>query len=62
MEEDEPTCVVDLSEEMEVLGVGSRDLGGDPRDTESSGHGKVRDHSDGEDHSGQPGISIIPVP
>jgi hypothetical protein len=39
---------------MEVLGVGSLDLGGDPRDTEASGHGKVRDHSDSKDHSGQP--------
>jgi hypothetical protein len=48
---DRHTCVVDLSEEMEVLGVGSGNLGGDPRDTESSSHSEVRDHSDGQDHS-----------
>jgi len=49
-----PTCDVNLSEEMEVLGVGTGDLGWDPTDTESSGHGKVRDHGNGEDHSGEP--------
>jgi len=28
--------------------------GWDPTDTESSGHGKVRDHGDSDDHSGEP--------
>jgi hypothetical protein len=48
------TCIVDLSEEVEVLGVGTCDLGRDISDTESSGHGKVRDHGTGEDHGGKP--------
>jgi hypothetical protein len=39
---------------VEVLGVGTCDLGRDISDTESSGHGKVRDHGTGEDHGGKP--------
>jgi hypothetical protein len=39
---------------VEVLGVGTCDLGGNVGDTESSSHGKVRDHSTSEDHGGKP--------
>jgi len=53
-----PTCDVNLSEEMKVLGVGTGDLGWDPTDTESSSHGKVRDHGDSEDHCGEPGRQL----
>ena len=39
---------------MEVLGVGTFNLGRDVSDTESSSHSEVRDHSTGEDHGGKP--------
>jgi hypothetical protein len=47
---------------VEVLGVGTCDLGRDISDTESSGHGKVRDHGTGEDHGGKPAsLALIDV-
>lgn len=49
------TCVVDLSEEVEVVGVVAFNLGGDVGDTKSGSHGKVGDHGDGQDHSREPG-------
>ena len=39
---------------MEVLGVGTFNLGRDVSDTESSSHSEVRDHSTSEDHGGEP--------
>jgi hypothetical protein len=49
-----PTGVVDLSEEVDVLGVVAFKLGRDPADTETGSHGKVRYHSNSENHGGEP--------
>lgn len=48
------TGVVDLSEEVDVVRVVSTKLGRDPRDTETSGHGKVGNHSNSQDQTREP--------
>lgn len=43
---------------MDVVGVVTVKLGRDIRDTETCSHGKVRDHSDGQDQTGNPALSV----
>lgn len=51
------TSIVDLSEEVDVVRVVVSKLGRNVRNTETSSHGKVRDHRDREDHSREPSLS-----
>ena len=53
-----PTCDVNLSEEMKVLGVVSGNLGGDPRDTEAGRHCKIAGGSNDENRSRDPFQSV----
>ena len=46
--------IVDLSEEAVLARLGVVVRGRDISYTETGSHGKVREHSDGEDQSGQP--------
>lgn len=50
------TRIVNLSEEVYNSGMGAAVLAGDKGETETGGHSKVRDHGDGKDEGGEPGV------